>query len=393
MDTNELMDQLSSKMVASVKLYVDKISTKFAEQFAELEKQFAAKAEAMEANFQARLATVTAQKGDTGERGETGAVPDIEPLRAELFGELAKAVAAIPVPKDGERGERGEVGPVGPAGERGAEGVKGLDGVHGLEGAVGPVGPAGERGAEGAVGPMGPAGERGEVGPAGPAGEVGPVGERGADGKAFEIEEARAILEALVKELPPARDGVDGKSVERGDVLGIVNEVVATIPIPKDGAPGKDGKDGISPELSAIAKMVEDAVAKLPPALNGKDAEPVNMDSVKLIVRDEVDRAAALIPKARDGRDGEDGRDAIATVPLDGVDESKSYGEGTYALHAGGTIRASRKTSPLSECASLREAGWVVTQDGVAGIAVTQGEDPREVNVECCLTSGIKIES
>lgn len=91
----------------------------------------------------------------------------------------------------------------------------------------------------------------------------------------------------------------------------------------------------------------------------------------------------------RDGKDGTPGRDAAELAPLPAIDEARSYPAGTWAHHAGGLIRAERATVPVRD-GDLQAAGWAVMVEGVAAVVVTQGEDPREIEVASMLTSGTK---
>lgn len=105
-----------------------------------------------------------------------------------LRDELDRAVAALPIPKDGAPG---------------ADGKDGADGVPGQKGDPGEDGKPGERGEKGDPG------ERGEPGPAGKDAVVD-VGD---------------IVARVLAKIPVPKDGRDGADG-------------------KDGAPGKDGKDG-----------------------------------------------------------------------------------------------------------------------------------------------------
>lgn len=130
------------------------------------------------------------QEGPPGAPGK-----DADP--EQVLDMVAKAVAGIPVPKDGSPGR---------------------DGVDGKDGAPGEPGPQGE---------AGPRGEKGD------AGERGEPGERGADGTSVSIDDVRAaieqevvkalldferraqdVLRKAVEALPRPKDGVDGMSVE-----------------------------------------------------------------------------------------------------------------------------------------------------------------------------------
>ncbi len=244
----------------------------------------------------------------------------LKPFVARLF-DLEKKVAALPLPVDGKDGRDGIDGKDGAPGPRGADGV----------GVIGPVGPQGIPGRDGkdATGRDGKDGERGpqgERGQDGKDGERGPQGERGQDGKdgANGINGKDGAPGLAGKDGAP---GVDGKNIDLAETKRIVltewvpilSKAVADIPKPKDGKDGADGSDG-------------------EPGESGRDG--------------------------RDGKDGPRGRDALQIEPLPGIDVTRSYPRGTYALEAGGMLRAMRTTDPVAD-AKYEEAGWQVVWNGI----------------------------
>lgn len=100
----------------------------------------------------------------------------------------------------------------------------------------------------------------------------------------------RAAVAEAVAAIPPARDG---DSVDPDAVKAMVDEAVAALPKPQD------GKDLTAADaLPLIESEVAKAVAALPPAAAGKDADP---DVVRAIVAE----AVAALPPARDGKDAD----------------------------------------------------------------------------------------
>ncbi len=92
----------------------------------------------------------------------------------------------------------------------------------------------------------------------------------------------------------------------------------------KDGADGRDGSDGKDADPEAIAALVreevERAVAALPKPQDGKsvtadDLAPLIDQSVSTAVSE----AVKAIPVPKDGRDGRDGLDAVTPLLKDGV--------------------------------------------------------------------------
>lgn len=126
-----------------------------------------------------------------------------------------------------------------------------------------------------------------------------------AEKRAF-IAEQRVEFDALKAEL---RAKAEAETARVAEALALV----------KDGSPGPAGADGLPGETGprgepgkdadqdAIAKLVREAVAALPPPVAGKDADPEEM---RLAVKNEVAAAFSTITPPRDGKDGRDGIDA-----------------------------------------------------------------------------------
>lgn len=191
---------------------------------------------------------VNGSDGVPGERGEIGPVgPQGE---AGLQGERGidgapgeMGPAGLPGPQ-GERGEPGEAiagppgerGDLGPSGERGERGLPGFDAYQlavdaGFDGSIkgwldslrGEVGAPGES----IVGPQGEQGEKGDpgesiVGPRGEKGDpgesiAGPQGERGEAGPPPDSALVARLVDASVRELPPAERGEAGPEGPRGE--------------------------------------------------------------------------------------------------------------------------------------------------------------------------------
>lgn len=137
----------------------------------------------------AKVSTVTGQKGDPGPKGDKG-----DPFTYADF--TADQLAALKGPK-GDQGIQGVAGPQGLQGEPGQKGDTGETGPQGPVGPVGPKGDEGEQGIQGIQGPIGPQGPKGEPlrfsdltpdqiaqlkGPKGDPGPQGPQGPAGVGG-------------------------------------------------------------------------------------------------------------------------------------------------------------------------------------------------------------------
>lgn len=245
--------------------------------------------------------------------------------------------------------------------------------------------------------PAGPKGDKGDPGES----IRGEKGEPGVEGKSVDVAAlveqvtsgCRAWATQLFDSVPKPKDGAAGAKGDKGDtgpagkdadpaaIRAEVMKAVGELPVPKDGKDGVPGKDA-DPET--VKQLVAAAVAAIPKPADGKDgvpgargpagesikgdkgdsgkdAEPVHPDTIARMVLEEVQRAVAALPRAKDG---EPGRDALAIDVLPGIEESKSYPRGTQAQYRGGEIRAIRNTDPITE--GLDKAGWTVIRNGIA---------------------------
>lgn len=133
---------------------------------------------------------------------------------------------------------------------------------------------------------------------------------RPADGKSVTLDDVAPLLKILVAEavaaLPAARDG---KDADPQVLRAMVEEAVAAIPRPQDGK-----SVGVDDVLPALEELVAKSVSALPVPKDGKDADPA---VISKMVKDEVDS----LPKPRDGRDVEPEairamvRDAVSEIP------------------------------------------------------------------------------
>lgn len=217
-----------------------------------------------------------------------------------------------------------------------------------------------------------------------------PVPKDGANGKDADIEEIAALAAAsLLPDIMGVRSMVEAlpAPVELPDIPAMIADAVKAIPIPKD---GKDTDveeitiqvtrrpefleyaaeikaikaamaEGVSTELfqeikaeierltnldhapvivEKVAEAVADAVAALPPAEKGKDADPVEVaaqiaaeveravaalpapqdgksitvEDVRPLIDEAVTKAVTLIPVPKNGVDGKDGRNGLDAV-------------------------------------------------------------------------------
>ncbi|MGF4715150.1 phage gp6-like head-tail connector protein, partial [Klebsiella pneumoniae] len=120
----------------------------------------------------------------------------------------------------------------------------------------------------------------------------------------------KQAVDDAVAALPPAQDG---KSVTPEDVRPLLQELVTAavgeIPVPRD---GKDYDPAV------LKQAVDDAVAALPPAQDGKSVTP---EDVRPLLQELVTAAVSEIPVPRDGKDYDPAvlkqavDDAVAALP------------------------------------------------------------------------------
>ncbi|MEA4261495.1 phage portal protein, partial [Klebsiella pneumoniae] len=191
------------------------------------------------------------------------------------------------------------------------------------------------------------------------------------DGKDYDPAVLKQAVDDAVAALPPAQDG---KSVTPEDVRPLLQELVTAavgeIPVPRD---GKDYDPAV------LKQAVDDAVAALPPAQDGKSVTP---EDVRPLLQELVTAAVGEIPVPRDGKDydpavlkqavedavaalppAQDGRDALQLEIQPFIDEGKSYSRGSYATHNGGLWRAYEKTHGMR--------GWECIVDGVSDVDIS----------------------
>lgn len=158
------------------------------------------------------------------------------------------------------------------------------------------------------------------------------------------------------------------------DEAAIAERVRAQLPTVKDGEPGRD----FDPEL--MRAEIGRLFAEMPKAEPGESVHP---DTVALMVRDAV---AEQLKSVRLPQDGKPGRDALDLEIVESIEQGKSYPAGTFALHDGGTVLATRDTDPLD--GDLAAAGWKVTQDGIKDVVREDCDDERITRVVVRSTSG-----
>lgn len=191
------------------------------------------------------------------------------------------------------------------------------------------------------------------------------------------------------KDGEPGKDGAPGERGERGEpgLPGERGEKGEPGRDGKDGAPGRDGERGEKGESGAVGTpgrdadepaIVERVLALIPQT---KDAQ-VHPDTVALMVREAVDKALAAV---RMPKDGDRGRDAAELDILDSLSAAKSYPAGTFVRYDGGVVRAFRDTDPLD--GDLEAAGWRVVQDGIKGFE-SEVVDERTHRLIAVTTSG-----
>jgi hypothetical protein len=252
---------------------------------------------------------LTGPKGDpgVGEKGEPG--KDADPVLVErlVFAQVEKAIAQIPMPKDGGAGAPGQDGA--PGKDADPEQIKALVEQQVAE-AVKQI----------------------------------PEPKDGQDGSSVTLADVEPLVQAVVADavasLPPAKDGAPGASVDPSEVASLVadavEKAVGALPVPKDGlsVTAEDVEPLVQTEVSK-------AVAALPAAKDGvgltgalidrdghlvvtlsdgtaKDVGPVIGRDVDMeAVQKQLKAAVDAIPRPKDGIDGKDGVDGIGFEDMD----------------------------------------------------------------------------
>lgn len=304
------------------------------------------------AAFEKRMAALEARalvKGDPGEPGRDGKDGKDADL-ALIESLIAAKVADLPKPRDGVDGKSLTADDIRPliesAVERAVSAIpKAKDGSDGIGVAGAMIDREGHLVltlSNGTVRELGTV-----VGKSVLEADVQPIVARAVDaavalipkpekGESYTLADIKALVDgAVAKEvaaLPKPIDGIngmDGKSVTLDDVKPLVAEAVqkavSTLPSPK---PGLDGKsvtlDDVAPMIrerisSELPALVKAAISEIPPAKDGKDADPVMIEEM-------VKKAVATIPVPRDGKDADPDviedmvTKAVANIPrpLDG---------------------------------------------------------------------------
>jgi hypothetical protein len=140
----------------------------------------------------------------------------------------------------------------------------------------------------------------------------------------IDMKSVEKLIEAELSKLPAPEPA---KEIDMEAVAALVSEAVAAVPPARDGKPGKDAE---APTLKAlwdearseaeqiIHDAVAEAVAKIPPAVDGKDAAGIVAalkDSGELVLT--LQDGRLIRTGIRDGEKGADGRDGFGFEDMD----------------------------------------------------------------------------
>jgi hypothetical protein len=220
---------------------------------------------------------------------------------------VAEAVAAIPVPKDGEPGKSVTVEDVAPLIEAAVEKrVASIEVKDGRDG-VGMAGAMIDR--------------EGQLVITMTDGSTKALGTVvGTDGKSVTLDDVMPVITKAVvdqiSQIPIPKDGVDGKSVALEDVIPVISSEIQKAVAALPPAPaGQDGKsvtiDEVKPVLKAlvddevipfIEARLETEISAIPVPENGKDGTSVTVDDVRPVIEEAVAKAVAQIPVPQDGK-------------------------------------------------------------------------------------------
>lgn len=166
----------------------------------------------------------------------------------------------------------------------------------------------------------------------------------GNDGRSVGIDDVRPVVKEYVEHVLAGWDRPkDGASVTVDDVEPVLRDMVeaavARIPAPKDGEPGKDGA---SVDLELVRQWIADAVALIPPAPAGKDADP---EMVASLVGEKVREAVDALPPPEKGEKGDKGDPGPAgSLPLVEVWQDRVYYQGEVCSLGGAVFQACKDT-------------------------------------------------
>jgi hypothetical protein len=269
--------------------------------------------------------------GPEGPRGEKGLDVDMAIVHAEIDFAVAKAIDAIEKPKDGKDGKSVEPFAV--------EMLVAQEVARAIAALPPPVnGQDGKDGASVSVDDIVPI-VVAEVLKAVAALPIPTNGTDGKDGRSVEPAEVEALVLKAVAALPTPANGIDGKdgrSVELADVETLVLKAVAALPPPTNGMDGKDGTsvlledviDDFHPLIVAEIQKRVDAIPKpkdavgLLGAVIDRDGHllvtlsdgttkdlgvVVGADADRDLMLRQIEAEVAKFPKPKDGKDGADG--------------------------------------------------------------------------------------
>ena len=252
--------------------------------------------------------------GEKGEKGDPGPMPSAEEIQAAL---LEKAVALMPVAKDGRDGRDVDMEVMrAMIAQAVSELPKPSDGKDGRDADMDALKAFITKCVS-------------EIPPAAP-------GKEGEPGKDFDpamlaaaIEEGvRKALPAAVQKaldelmpdliikvaavVPKPRDGIDGKSPDEAEIVAKLTEkmlrAVEALPKPVD---GRDGRDAPEVDIDAVVAKALALIPKPRDGVDGKDAEAVDADQI-------IEAVVKRLPEVKDGVNGRDGADG-QSVTLDEV--------------------------------------------------------------------------
>lgn len=126
------------------------------------------------------------------------------------------------------------------------------------------------------------------------------------------------------------------------------------------GEAGERGPAGVV-DMTAVEKMVADAIHALPVPEKGEPGDSVDMDEVKSVIADAVKAAVSALPAPKDGEPGKDGANGKDGVGMAGFVVNRE-GEAIATLTDG----------------SLHNLGVIVGRDGRDGLAGRDGADGRD---------------